>query len=84
MNNEDSFKDWLPHNGVHGNSIRSYVSYLASLEKALGVSVDKLLKPGLENALERINSRQIPGRPENTIRRYKTAVKKYSMFLNAT
>ncbi|PQJ09608.1 hypothetical protein CJD36_016850 [Flavipsychrobacter stenotrophus] len=82
MNHEESFKEWLPHNRVHGKSIGSYASYLKSLEKALGASIDNLLKPGLESALEKINSKVIPGRPENTLIKYRTALKKYSSFLN--
>lgn len=80
MNHEESFKNWLPNNKVNGKSVGSYISYLKSVERQLACP-DKLLETGLENALVRITAKSIPNRPENTLIKYRTAIKKYWKFL---
>lgn len=83
MNHEESFKAWLPSNGVNGDSVRSYVSYISSVEKSTGVTIDNLLKAGIDNSLNRVNNEVIPGKADTTLKKYKSAVKKYWEFLRS-
>jgi hypothetical protein len=81
MNHKESFKTWLPANGVNGKSIGSYISYLTSVEKALDSTIDELLKSHLNIGLERISN--LAGKSIHTLNNYRTAFKKYNSFLKS-
>ena len=82
-NSFTAFKEWLPGNNVFGSSIKAYVSYLTSIEKTRGISVDELLNEGIDKAVKSINPELIPDRPEETLRSYKQALRKYWKFLQS-
>ena len=74
---EESFRNWLPQNGVNGGSISSYVSRLKKLEQALSEDIDKLIRAEGVGLLDRINNDNIPLASDGTLRDIVNAVKKY-------
>jgi hypothetical protein len=74
---EESFRHWLPLNGVDGGSIGSYVSRIKNLEHALNDDIDKLIQSDDLRLLDRINHETIPAVSKWTLSDIKTAVRKY-------
>jgi len=83
MDQENAFREWLPKNNVAGASIKAYISYITSVEKARGKSVDELLSEGIDHAVKEINHELIYGRGDETLRSYKQGVRKYWKFLQS-
>jgi|GEM_PF-4092385 len=82
MNQEESFKEWLPNNGVHGKGVGSYRSYVSCVEKNLG-NIDQLLKKDIEDVVDLITAKKFPQRAPSTLLKYRSAVRKYNDFLKA-
>lgn len=83
MKYEELFKKWLSQNGIMKDSIRTYISYINSLEKDFnGTEIDILLKDGIAELFDRIDITDIPQKSSKTISCYKAAIKKYWQFLN--
>ena len=74
---EESFRHWLPLNGVNGGSISSYVSRIKNLEHAFNDDIDKLIQSDELRLLDRINRDNIPLASDQTIKDIKIAVRKY-------
>lgn len=75
---EDEFKEWLPKNGVV-SAVKDYVSYIRAIQDNLQIDVDKLLEQGIDKAIERVSTENIP-HSIGGVSNCRSGLKKYYVF----
>lgn len=82
MKFENSFKDWLPQNGIQSNVVDSYISYVKSIEDTIG-DIDEFFDDAIRKAIQKkITKGNFPEKSAKLIINYKSGIRKYWQFIH--